>query len=64
MKMLCWIYGKTRQHCIINKNIIENVDIIHIIVEKTLKNIFKLFEYVEKKYINSIIKKVYQINRT
>lgn len=62
MRILCYMYGKTRENKIKNNNIIESVGITPIV-----KNRLKWFDHVKRSMINFVLrveqKKKSQITR-
>lgn len=62
MRMLCWIYGKTRHNKIKNDNIRECW--VTPIVEKMVENGLEWFEYVERRSVNFVVSRVYQMEKS
>lgn len=63
MRILCWIYGKTIYDMIKNDNIRETVVVAHI-VEKLVENRIRSFEHVERKFVDYMVRRVDQIERS
>ncbi|KAH1211080.1 LINE-1 retrotransposable element ORF2 protein [Glycine max] len=62
MRMLRWMCGKTRQDKIRNEAIRERVGVAPI-VEKMVKNRLRWFGHVERRPVNSVVRRVDQMER-
>lgn len=63
MKMLCWMYGKTRKYKTRNGNNRE-CDGLAPIIENTVKNRLWWFGHVKRKPGGSVIKRLDQMEKT
>ena len=55
-----WMCGKTRWDIWLKITTLERIE-ASLIVKKMVKNMLRLFEHVEKKHVNFVIKRVDQI---
>lgn len=58
--MLCWMCGKIRRDMIRNENIREKVGVT-LIVEKMVENRLRWFRHVERRQVDSVVRKVYEM---
>jgi len=58
MRMLCWMCGKIRRDMIRNDNIREKVGVT-LIIEKMVENRLRGFRDVERRQVNSVVRRVY-----
>lgn len=62
MRMLRWMCSKTRRDKIKNENITESVGIAPI-VEKMVENRLRWFEHVERRPVDSVVRRIDRIKR-